>query len=649
MHPSAAHEKSFSEVIDPAYSSGSQAPVHGESVYWLYPRAEYACFLLSSMRRDVVALKLKVGYPGCFKQPSATSYFRKHINPGILELKINGEVRATLDRGEVDVIVGDDSDAAIMTHSDGMLLLKVSVHDTAESIPAIYSDEDGWEASTDGVLFTRACREAAPTGEKLPTVEVPLVESAPGVLDAGREVLACLEIASDSKPRLRVGESMPELSNRDASKAEQTTELEQAGPSRWHTPLPLAFRFAAVESESPFTVSCKAVFTPESYRGAFHADSELDSIWMRSAYTLRLCMHRFMLDGIKRDRLPWLGDLSISLMANAYTFADPVPVKRTLAAIGRAGIQEQHLNGIIDYTLWYFICHDLYQLYFADHDFLVEQYGEIKEILGDILKIADANGGLLPDKSGWCFIDWLEIEKGTALQMIFHMALLSAAKLADRMNDVATSTRCRDTAQALKDRLIETAFDDEAGLFFSTPGNPDSGFLRHPNFLAVVGGLTPDELSAHIADALLSDKLPPTGTPFMASLEILALHRGGRSAEAIEKIRRTWGGMLKHGATTFFEAYKENATEAEMLSFYGRPYAMSLCHAWSSGPAALLPLIGFGCEPTADGWAQSRVAATSPFQNACAAVPAGKLTICVESVGGQIEFSKVEGPCSQTI
>jgi len=353
-------------------------------------------------------------------------------------------------------------------------------------------------------------------------------------------------------------------------------------------------------------------------------------------------MHHFMLDGIKRDRLPWLGDLSISLMANAYTFADPVPVRRTLAAIGRAGIREQHLNGIIDYTLWYFICHDLYQLYFADRDFLVEQSAEIREILGDVLKIADANGGLLPDKSGWCFIDWLEIEKGTALQMIFHMALLSTARLAERMNDGATSAHCREKAQTLKDRLFKTAFDDVARLFFATPGNPGSGFLRHPNFLAVVGGLTADDLSAHIADALLSDKLPPTGTPFMASLEILALHRGGKSAEAIERIRRTWGGMLNHGATTFFEAYQENATEAERLAFYGRPYAMSLCHAWSSGPAALLPLIGFGCEPTADGWAEFRVAKTSPFQNACATVPACKTTLCVESVEGQVVSEKFE-------
>ena len=85
----------------------------------------------------------------------------------------------------------------------------------------------------------------------------------------------------------------------------------------------------------------------------------------------------------------------------------------------------------------------------------------------------------------------------------------------------------------------------------------------------------------------------------MAALECLALHRGGRSADAIAEIRRIWGGMLKREATTFFEAYREGETEAETLAFYGRPYGRSLCHAWSSAPVALLPMIESAYNPVA--------------------------------------------------
>lgn len=57
--------------------------------------------------------------------------------------------------------------------------------------------------------------------------------------------------------------------------------------------------------------------------------------------------------------------------------------------------------------------------------------------------------------------------------------------------------------------------------------------------------------------------------------------------------------MLKQGASTFFEAYREGAEGEELYSFYGRRFGLSLCHAWSAGPAALLPMLFSGCEPVA--------------------------------------------------
>lgn len=204
------------------------------------------------------------------------------------------------------------------------------------------------------------------------------------------------------------------------------------------------------------------------------------------------------------------------------------------------------------------------------------------------------------------------------------------------MGDAAASAHCLHVADILRDRLVETAFDDDAGLFHATPGDPASGFHRHPNFLAVLAGLAPDDLSAHIANELATRPLPPVGTPYMAALECLALHRGGQSAHAIAEIRRIWGGMLKRGATTFHEACREGETEAEALAFYGRPFGRSLCHAWSSAPAALLPLIAFGCEPAADGWAAHHAAPASPLPDACAAIPAGPSTLLLESQSGQV-------------
>lgn len=71
-------------------------------------------------------------------------------------------------------------------------------------------------------------------------------------------------------------------------------------------------------------------------------------------------MHEFLMDGIKRDRLPWAGDLAMSMMVNAYTFADREIVRRTIAMLGREGIAQTDINDIADYSLWWLIAQDRY-------------------------------------------------------------------------------------------------------------------------------------------------------------------------------------------------------------------------------------------------------------------------------------------------
>ena len=83
----------------------------------------------------------------------------------------------------------------------------------------------------------------------------------------------------------------------------------------------------------------------------------------------------------------------------------------------------------------------------------------------------------------------------------------------------------------------------------------------------------------------------------------------GDSSGLIDYITDYWGGMLKQpGTTTFWEGYNPTESGKAQYAFYGRPYAKSLCHAWSSGPAALLPAILLGIQPLSDGWATFKIA-----------------------------------------
>lgn len=640
--PDRAHRDSAAAVVDPAWSVETPVPEGAAPAGWLYPPCEYERFLLQKMRREVALMKLNVGYPGSFRRPSTICWFRRRVRPEELLLRTSGTLSATLDGTPLAATMQSDGVFRLHPEREGTLLLRVETGSDGELLPGILPLPPlGWEASSDGVHFETALPGGDPAGDPLPTLRLTAEEYAPGRYDFGRELIGTVRIHCETRPEFGFGESTFERENRDPARSEQSLELVEVAPGCWETPGALAFRYLRVEAPAPVQVECDAEFTPECYRGAFAADAELNRIWMCSAYTLRLCIRHFLIDGIKRDRLPWAGDLALSLLANAYTFADPEPVRRTLTILGDAGIEEQHVNGATDYTLWLLICHDLYLRYFEDPAFLERLYPGIAAMIDRLL---ESSSPFLPPGS-WVFIDWVTSrqepgrgwnseEKESALQILFFQALEAAARLAERRQDTRLAERCRKRAGELKESLLR-GFDARRGLFPANPARPELGFYRHANILAVLSGLVEPAMARAIMEKLCDDELPPVGTPYQAALEILAFHRAGLHETALARLRKIWGGMLRLGATTFFEAYDASQTGNERYAFYQRPYGLSLCHAWSAGPAALLPILFFGCEPAADGWRTFRIA-PSPLCR-------GKEAATIPTPAGAIRLWREEG------
>ena len=558
---------------DPVFSTTDYNPPKPPPTGWLYAFGEYEAFVLAKMRRDVKHLKLLVGYPGVFRQPCTTVFYR-NANPSA-EYEASGKATENV--------------------TDGAIVVRVDADDIEKALPAIRSADEGWEVSTDGVQYSPALPGGVPTGDELPRVSVPLTPVAghEDLYDAGREVLADIVFHASDCPSFTAGESIHEALHVTPEDQEQTFELVADGEGVWRTPLPLAFRYILVKLGAPDAIEVKAAYTPLLYRRTYDfGDEELNRIWACSAYTLRLCINTFQIDGVKRDRLPWGGDLAISLLANAYSFREPEPIRRTLTVLGRDGTTLSHVNGIMDYSLWVVICHEFYQKHFGDTDFLRRSSGAIRQILDSFIERAKTDGGFIrPTEKDWCFIDWVEIEKTTALQMLFHWALLSGASLARRMGDEATAIRYAAEAAALRARINEAALDPETGLYRGSIFDKFSAPVRHANFLAVLAEVAEKSVGDAIADALLGKKIREAGTPYMLSLEIWALHLLGHTDEAFAKLRRIWGGMLKLGATTFFEGWRDDFDEVTSCVFYDRPFGMSLCHAWSSAPCALLPML----------------------------------------------------------
>ena len=68
-----------------------------------------------------------------------------------------------------------------------------------------------------------------------------------------------------------------------------------------------------------------------------------------------------------------------------------------------------------------------------------------------------------------------------------------------------------------------------------------------------------------------------------------------------------WGGMLKHGATTFWERFDPSQTGNEKYAMYGRPYGKSLCHSWGAGPLYIIGKYVVGLSPLEDGYEQYKL------------------------------------------
>jgi len=105
------------------------------------------------------------------------------------------------------------------------------------------------------------------------------------------------------------------------------------------------------------------------------------------------------------------------------------------------------------------------------------------------------------------------------------------------------------------------------------------------------------------SSVLLKDNIQKITTPYMRFYELEALCALGEQSYVLNEMKDYWGGMLKLGATSFWEEYNPTKSGAEHYAMYGREFGKSLCHAWGASPLYLLGKYYLGVKPTAPGYA----------------------------------------------
>jgi hypothetical protein len=423
------------------------------------------------------------------------------------------------------------------------------------------------------------------------------------------------------------------------------------------------FRYLTVVNEGDGSVdltdvSVRITFAPNAadlsaYPNYFHCDDDLlNRVWYAGAYTVQTNIiaadqgrvwgppdlgwdnsakvgevgDTVLVDGAKRDRTVWPGDLGISVLTDYVSLGDLVTVRNSLrtlynhqadnGALPYAGPAVNFIGNSDAYHLWTLIGTASYVQLSGDTAWARTAYDAYRKAVAYIVGKIDSDG--LLNVTGAA--DWARADadgKNLEANAIMYRALVTAAGLAGTLGDSASAQDWTARAGALKSAVESGGYWDEAmGLYRDKPtGDGASLYPQDGNALAVWFGLTDSaERAARISrslawrwtavGALSPEKSGASVHPFPGGMEVHAHFAAGQDATALDLIRREWGFMLNSPtgtASTFWEGYRTDGT-----SDYSGSY-MSAAHGWSTGPTSALTYRFLGISPTGAAGAGHRV------------------------------------------
>ena len=461
--------------------------------------------------------------------------------------------------------------------------------------------------------------------EELRPVRSEAIATNGSLYDFGQETFGYLKVKKlQGTVHVYYGESREEALDKDHCETLDilTSSLIPQTSSISHHPSDIAskaFRFVYIEKEDGATyedVSMDYEFAPHdmTHSGSFRcSDQLLNDIWQVSAYTMDLTTREFFMDGIKRDRWTWSGDAIQSYLMNYYLRFDTECVKRTIRQLRGKDPVTAHVNTIMDYTFYWFKSVLDYYEYTGDVDFVREMWPRMETLMDYVLGRTNSDGMAEGQPDDWIFVDWVDFpmhKRGILCfeQILFCKALETMAICAKLLGINKSDYRIK--AEELRNKVRQTFWSYEQKAYYHAleDGVLNKQITKFPNMFAIIYGYAYEEQRKEIMKSvMLNPDIDPITTPYMRFYELEALCMAGLQEQVLPEIRDYWGGMLKEGATSFWEKYVPSETGTQHLAMYGRPYGKSLCHAWGASPIYLIGKYYLGVRPTKPGYAEYEI------------------------------------------
>ncbi|CAH0038273.1 unnamed protein product [Clonostachys rhizophaga] len=395
-------------------------------------------------------------------------------------------------------------------------------------------------------------------------------------------------------------------------------------------------------------ISLELVFQPtwpnlRAYHGYFYSNDDLlNRIWYSGAYTLQSnCVpgntgrHQtnltggwqndeyigpgdsVLLDGAKRDRWVWIGDMGTAVPSQFVSTGELDSVKNALLAIyayqksdgqlPKAGPPHKSTDSTT-YHLWVLIGTYNYYLYTGDDSFLEDNWEKYTRALSHTLGTLTEDGIVnITGTADWG--RWTYSVKRASASMLLYRALTTCSSILTWYpgleGDAFTAETCLERSKTLRENILKVFWDNSKGAFMDEPNNRTM-YPQDANSMALAFGVVSpghdDNKADRVSDYLASNltpigpscpELPNNISPFISSIELEGHFKVGRPDRSLALMRSIWGWYLDHPngtASTTPEGYLLDGTWGYRgdRGYRNDPSYVSHAHGWSSGPTSTL-------------------------------------------------------------
>ncbi|MER5688624.1 alpha-L-rhamnosidase C-terminal domain-containing protein [Streptomyces sp. NPDC002205] len=403
------------------------------------------------------------------------------------------------------------------------------------------------------------------------------------------------------------------------------------------------FRYVLITLTTPGSISLSGAgadfqafrATPDDYQGSFESSSdELNRMWYSGAYTVQLDMAHDglnglagnrILDGAKRDRSIWTGDLLVEgpVAIGTLGTAGADYLKSSLDLVLAAQRADGALPGTPDFTprktpLFYSDNYsgfgvraviDYYR-YTGDADYAATKLPALERELQYNAQFMDSNGLVVSnDRDYWQTTQTGEV---TAYNLDYYALLQDMAWLETKIGSSSKAADYRAQAETIKTGVNDHLWSPALGAYMQSSTNPNI-LVEDANALALQYGIVPANEVESVKTALrslwtshgatigtgLKDPYGHTIEPFGNGLETAARFTIGDTAGALDLMGRTWGQMVDPANPLYTGAFWEFLTSDGTVT----RAQDSLAHGWAAAPTVQLTEQVLGVTPVEPGYA----------------------------------------------